>query len=546
MKSHGHRLERLTKRTGLVVHAEAYSEHLTNYKNALSAARSSYYANVIHISNGNSKVLFSTVNKLLQPPDNFPLCISTDLCNKFLSFFHTKVDAIHQQLLLTSTEHDVFSPTLELVQTGSLTQFLPVNDSTLSEVISKCRSTTCQLDPMPTSLVKSCLRALLPLLLAIINSSLTSGTVPSSLKVAAVTPIRKKTGADPENLHNFRPISNLPFLAKTLERIVAIQLQDHLSTNQLLEPFQSGFRTKHSTETALVKVINDLLHAADNNLLNILVLLDLSAAFDTVCHKILLERLANLGITHLALSWLNSYLSDRQQYISIKNHRSDFASVTKGVPQGSVLGPLLFIIYLQPLGQIMRRHGVSFHCYADDTQLYISSKPSSALPPPSLINCLQDIRIWMTRNFLKLNGDKSEVMLIGSKSTLSKTPNFSITIDGFPIPLSTHVKSLGVILDSTLSFEPHVKHITRSAFFHLRNISKLRPTLSYSTTETLIHAFVTSRLDYCNSILTGIPIRSIRKLQLVQNAAARILTHTKTYDHISPILYKLHWLPVKF
>lgn len=192
IKSHGRRLERLTKRTGLVVHVEAYSEHLTNYKNALSAARSSYYANVIHISNGNSKVLFSTVNKLLQPPDNFPLCISTDLCNKFLSFFHTKVDAIHQQLLLTSTEHDVLSPTLELVQTGSLTQFLPVNDSTLSEVISKCRSTTCQLDPMPTSLVKSCLPALLPLLLAIINSSLTSGTVPSSLKVAAVTPICKK------------------------------------------------------------------------------------------------------------------------------------------------------------------------------------------------------------------------------------------------------------------------------------------------------------------------------------------------------------------
>uniref|UniRef100_UPI0037E8D203 uncharacterized protein n=1 Tax=Semicossyphus pulcher TaxID=241346 RepID=UPI0037E8D203 len=197
----------------------------------------------------------------------------------------------------------------------------------------------------------------------------------------------KKPGLDPDIPNNYHPISNLPFLSKILEHTVASKLT-HLDSNQLYEPFQSGFRSHHSTETAVIKVTNNLLLASDTHSLNILILLDLSAAFDTINHSILLNRLeSSLSITGTALSWLKSYLSNRHQFISINNSYSNIAPLSQGVPQGSVLGPLLFILYMLPLGHIIRLHGLHFHCYADDTQLYISPKSITAATHSTITNC---------------------------------------------------------------------------------------------------------------------------------------------------------------
>lgn len=173
------------------------------------------------------------------------------------------------------------------------------------------------LDPLPTSLVKACLFSLLPLITAIIHSSLTTGTVPAQFKTAIITPTLKKPGLDPNNFNNLRPISNLPFNSKILEKTVATQLHSHLTQNNLYEQFQSGFRPLHSTESTLIKMKNYLLLAADSGCLSLLILLDLSAAFDTISHSILLNRLASIGITRTLLSWFKSYLSGRTQFIKL-------------------------------------------------------------------------------------------------------------------------------------------------------------------------------------------------------------------------------------
>ena len=407
------------------------------------------------------------------------------------------------------------------------------------------KTSTCALDPIPSTLVKNCLPPISPLIIDIINSSFSSGSVPDTLKLAAVTPILKKPGLNPDTMSNFRPISNLPFLSKILERAFATQLNTHLTSNDLFEPFQSGFRARHSTETALLKVTNDLLLSSDSGHLNILLLLDLTAAFDTISHTILLSRLeSSLNITGTALSWLRSYLTNRQQYISINNWTSSTAPLSQGVPQGSVLGPLLFILYILPLGNIIRRHHLQFHCYADDVQLYISTKSISSVTLSTLTNCLTEIKSWMHSNFLQLNCDKSDMLIIGPKSLTKTAHNFHLSVDNSTLTPSTHIRNLGVILDNNLSFEHHVNHITRTAFFHLKNIARLRPSLSFSAAETLIHAFITSRLDYCNSILYGSSSKILNKLQYIQNSAARLLTHTRSREHITPVIQKLHWLPV--
>uniref|UniRef100_A0A3B3DTT0 Reverse transcriptase domain-containing protein n=1 Tax=Oryzias melastigma TaxID=30732 RepID=A0A3B3DTT0_ORYME len=287
----------------------------------------------------------------------------------------------------------------------------------LRQVISQMKTKTCSLDPIPTSLFKSVFTSCEDELLSILNWSLQTGIFPASLKTAMVRPILKKSCLDVSNLNNYRPVSNLSFLAKILEKLVFIQLNDFISGNNILEKFQSGFRAHHSTEMALVRVLNDLRSNADMRKVSVLVLLDLSAAFDTVDHPILLSRLHGMvGITGTALNWFKSYLTDRDFIVKLNDFSSEKHRLTCGVPQGSILGPTLFNLYMLPLGDVIRRHGINFHSYADDTQLYVAMSPDDMGPMDSLLNCILDIKKWMGENFLQLNQDKTEVLVIGSEA----------------------------------------------------------------------------------------------------------------------------------
>ena len=494
--------------------------------------------------------MFNTVDKLLhrKVESRFPTAPSSEtLANNFANFFCNKIVMIQNDLLnknITDSNHH--SVTESGVATVGLTEFREMSEDQVKKLLNTSGMKSCMLDPMPASMLKNCIDILLPVFTKIINLSLETGSVPKSLKQAIIKPKLKKESLNHEDYSHFRPISNLKFLSKLIEKAILYQLKDYMEQNNLEESLQSAYKRFHSTETALVKVHNDIAYAIDNKCYVILLLLDLSAAFDTVDHAILLSRLSSrFGITDNALRWFTSYLEDREQRVCIDGIPSSSKPLRCGVPQGSVLGPVLYLMYTHPLGDIVRRHGLSCHFYADDTQLYCSFKPENQTVSVSAIeSCVKDIDNWMLANRLKLNRDKTELLVIGSHYR-PQLGIEGINVADESIKPSDYARNIGIIFDKNITLERHVNMTCKSAFFHLRNIAKIRECLSQENAETLVHAFISSKLDFCNALLYGLPQYLIDRLQYVQNCAARMLTKTKRSQHITPVLRELHWLPVK-
>uniref|UniRef100_A0A8C6LDP1 Reverse transcriptase domain-containing protein n=1 Tax=Nothobranchius furzeri TaxID=105023 RepID=A0A8C6LDP1_NOTFU len=542
MKTNGRALERLFTSKGLLVHKLAYRDHQRTYSRALIAARSKYFSQKFVNSAGNSKQLFYTINSLLNPPTNPHTDTSIDKCNRFMDFFTNKVASIRYSI--SRTFRYPFDTTLPHTL-NTFSDFSAATQTEVEKTIKSMNTSTCPLDPLPTQLLKSNIIVVSPLITTIINQSLHSGQVPSALKTAIIRPCLKKPSLNAAILSHYRPISNIPFLAKIMEKTVAHQLHNHLITHNLYEKFQSGFRSAHSTETALVRVMNDLLLTADQGSPSLLLLLDLSAAFDTVDHTIFLNRLQTVvGLSGTTLHWFQEYLTGRTEFVALGQCQSSPHTVNCGVPQGSVLGPTLFSIYMLPLGQIFHKYKILFHCYADDTQLYMKMDSTTPKTLPSVLQvCLEEMRAWMAANFLQLNSNKTEAIIIGTPHQTQSLSLSSISIFGHDVPLSSTVTNLGIRLDSNITFDTHIRHLCKVSFLHLKNIAKLRPSLSQPDAEKLVHTFISSRLDYCNALLVGAPGKSIQKLQ---NSAARVLMRRRKYDHITPDLRSLHWLPIQY
>ena len=323
------------------------------------------------------------------------------------------------------------------------------------------------------------------------------------------------------------------------------QINDYFACNNLHTVAQSAYRPNHSTETALLSVQNDLLLAIDQHSEALLVLLDFSSAFDTIDHSILLNRLeSRYGITGTALQWFRSYLSGRSQVVTIGEAVSSVHHMPWGVPQGSVCGAPLFTFYTAPISDIMTKHSINHVIYADDTQMYLLFKPSeSAAAVHRLENCVKDIKEWAVNNKLQLNNGKTEILRFSSRfrSTAELPPAM---IGDSVVDYCTEARSLGVVFDSELRMKTHVGNICRAGWSSIHRIGRIRRYLDEPATLRLIHAFVTSRIDSCNSLLIGLPANEIDRLQRLQNAAARLVRRVKRHEHITPILLSLHWLPV--
>ncbi len=540
------RAERLFKKTKLTVHREIFKYQKNKTIKVINDEKKKYINDKITESN-NSRNLYSFFNRLTGKQSS--LVIPTDtpiqtLPDKFNTFFVDKISKIRNNLDSVSSSHTNSSLPYQKSKFGS---FEPVTPEHVKKVIMASKKSFCELDHLPADVFMDCLDILLPAITQIFNESLTTGTFPSDFKNSLVIPLLKKSSLDCNVLKNYRPVTNLTFISKVLEKLVFNQLVEYLSHNDLIEHFQSAYKAGHSTETALLRVANDILCSVDTGSVAMLTMLDLSAAFDTLDHQILLERLfTSFGICDTVLNWFKSYLENRKQKVKINSHYSDELSISFGVPQGSVLGPLLFTMYVYPISDVIKNKDFDFHLYADDTQLYSSFKASNVNASlTAMSDCASDINEWMIANKLKMNTDKTEVMLCGTSSKLKSINVDSADICDDTVSFSSHVKNLGVFMDQNFNLQIHISKTRQKCYFELRKISHFRPFINEKSTIQLIISLVMSKIDYCNCLFYRMSEENFHKLQLVQNHAARLVTKADKRANSLSLLKELHWLPIK-
>ena len=387
---------------------------------------------------------------------------------------------------------------------------------------------------------------LLHVQLDIINNSLERGIFPDSEKLALIKPTLKNK-LDPQDLSSYRPVSNLTFLSKMIEAAALQQLNEYLDMIKILPESQSAYRKGHSTETTLCSVMDDLLRSTADGKRSILILLDLSAAFDTVVHELLINDLKAIGIDGPALEWFKSYLKGRSFKVSAGETKSDNKSLDKGVPQGSVLGPILFCIYILELAWILYKHGISYHFYADDTQFYFTVA-NAADTQLQIDEIMTDITNWMKKKRLKLNEGKTECLIIGKPEAVANHNQDDLSmikINNVPVPVADYTRNLGVLIDKNLSMDMQISSVVKAANFELRNIALIKKFLDQDCLKMLVNSLVTSRIDYCNSLYYGLDNKQLKRLQDILNKSARLITGSPMRDRITPVLIDLHWLPIK-
>ena len=541
------RLERKWKATGLEGIRIAYRLACRTANKLITESRRAFFASRVSESSHDPRALWRCVKGLLHT-NNTSTNHEPGMSNRFSTFFNEKIAKAKLKIgMLRAQLNPTHQPQqTDTVDSNTCLDVLPETSmAEVSKLVKQLPNKSSPLDYIHTSIIKACSDVISPLIVRLANLSFNEGHFPDQFKIAQVTPLIKKDGLDPTDPANYRPISNLNTISKIIERLYLARLLPHVAATGRLNPLQSAYRKAHSTETALLKIMDDLYRIVDDRKSAVLIGLDLSAAFDTIEHDILIERLRTVfGINGSALRWIETYLVEREQYVVAGGERSKRVRCTFGVPQGSVLGPFLFSVYVSPIAEVIASHGVQFHQYADDTQLYVAVKSDADVK--KLEECTIAVRDWFTRNGMLLNPDKSEVLLVARKANAAKfAQGTGVCVAGANILYSVQLKSLGITLDQNLSLDQHVTNIVKSSNFNIRALRHIRPMLDRTVANTVACSIVSAKIDYCNSLLYGASAKNIQKLQRVQNTLARVVSGVKRRDHIKPVLRDLHWLPVQ-
>lgn len=420
-------------------------------------------------------------------------------------------------------------------------KFQQVDEFTVLKIIKEIKTNATGCDGLNIKMITLCCPHIIPYLTHIVNICLLDSVFPTAWKSAVITVLPKKP--DPGELKDLRAISILPTLSKLVEKIMENQIREYISEVSLLPLVQSGFRSGHSCTTALLHIVDDIMRATDQGLCTILVLLDFSRAFDTLNFEILLSILKYIGLTDGAIKLIQNYIEDRHQKVVIQNKESNYITLKSGVPQGSILGPLLFTIYTSQLTKCLNY--CVHHLYADDTQLYISFKPADVDRACYQIN--QDLNTFVTiaRNHcLIINPSKSNILTFGPKSVRSNlNQNINITIDQNEIYIVEEAKNLGVVIDSDLRFKTHISKLMQKSYATIKLIYGNRHYLTRQTKIMLCESLVLSLLNFADS-LYGPNLTSLlkHKIQKIQNSCLRLIYGIRRHERISHKLIDTGWL----
>lgn len=423
-------------------------------------------------------------------------------------------------------------------------KFSVVTEDQISKTIDKISSKSVGVDGISITMINMCCPFLIPFISHIINFCLRESVFPSQWKTAIIHPLPKVSS--PLDFKDLRPISILPVISKILEKCIDAQLRAHLTSNAILSDMQSGFRPGYSCSTALLHITDDIIAAADQDKLTVMVLLDFSKAFDTISHDILLAILHYIGLTADAIQLLANFISNRFQMVAINDDKSLSKPVNCGVPQGSILGPLLYTIYTATFKKAIRR--CNYHFYADDTQLYFSFKPDNILTANDIVNADLSNLIEIANNHsLHINPLKSVVMLFGkSKARNNALPHVNIKINGISIPLKDCSRNLGLHIDQNLRFKLHITRALQKAYCNLKMLYNSSKILNVKLKTMLTESLVLSHFNYCDTVLGPcLDSIEIRRIQTVQNACIRFIFGIRKRDHVSHKLKELKWLKME-
>ena len=372
------------------------------------------------------------------------------------------------------------------------------------------------LENISSMVIKECFKILNPQITHMYNLSIEYTMFPNAWKKALVIPI-PKTG-NLKQVKNYRPISLLPLPGKILEKLVHAQLSNYLEDGGLLNNMQHGFRKNHSTIHSIAQLTGYINKKMDSSIPTLAVFIDFRKAFDCVQHSVLLDKLTQLNLNNSATEWIGSYLTSRKQRVLDNNTLSDFLDITQGVPQGSVLGPLFYIIYANDLIKYVNKCQIAL--YADDTVLYIANKD----PLKSITKLRQDveaINTWCQNNGIKANTDKTRVMAFGGPKAIETIPDFEIKMNGAPLQSVLSYKYLGITLDGQLTYNLQINRIISSVSGKLKQFQRMRSFLSTKAAILVYKSMLLPILEYGDIFLSAASVENRKKLQILQNKGLR-------------------------
>ena len=534
-------------------HSENYNGKKVNFKayekivdNEIVQAKKIYYSNVFHMYKSSMKKTWQIINETLSRkkvdnmlPDTFikngnELSDPKEIANAFNEYFSKIGSNLASNINCTEDgqSYKVYlqNPTLKKFA------FKKVNDNEVLSIINKLKNKKSRgADNISNQLLKTIKQELCKPLTIIINQMIETGVYPEKFKISKITPIYKKN--ERTNIANYRPISLLPTLSKIFERVIHTQLYTYFDENKLLSEQQYGFREKHSTELAAVKLVDYINHEMDIGNTPEAIFIDLSKAFDTLNFDILIHKLQFYGLSGNSLALMKSYVTGRMQYVLFNKTKSDLAIITTGIPQGSILGPLLFSIYVNDI--INSSDKLQYLLYADDTTLYFNREhftPHNA--NLEINNELSKVMNWLKLNKLSLNVQKTKYMTF-HKSQKNVTP-LNLSIDDIPIDSVDEFNYLGIILHERLTWKNHINMVTNKIAKVSGILNRLKHIFPQNVLLSLYHTLIISQINY-GMLLWGSDIRSVEKYQ---KKAIRNITNSHILAHTEPLLKDLGLLKV--